>query len=215
MLLKKQDSMCTSSIRCRSWSSASSAPGTSGQVCRFFVQNKCLRGDSCPFSHDLTVEADADPSDDMSLSIENHSGAGAATCGICLQSVLAEGRRFGLLPNCAHVFCLDCIKAWRNKSRCRKCPMCRISSLFVIPSYRFYSGLDTKRCRVVEYLRFLGERPCIYYSATHLCPYGQLCFFKHSDPTEDVCSFEAKVRLVYADETGPIWQSVLIKAALI
>jgi E3 ubiquitin-protein ligase makorin len=175
--------------RSRSWSCSSSS-----QVCRFFVQNKCLRGDGCPYSHDLTVEGEPDDSGDKSCD----SSSKGAVCGICLQSVWAEGRRFGLLPRCSHAFCLDCIMEWRNKSRCKKCPLCRIPSFFVIPSYRFFSLIEFKHRRVEEYISFLSQRPCIYYSATELCPYGDMCFFSH-----DSCSaprlMEAKVRLVFTD----------------
>ena len=48
-------------------------------------------------------------------------------CGICLEVIkdkVAEpgshvhvDRRFGILENCIHCFCLSCIKEWRNK-RC-------------------------------------------------------------------------------------------------
>ena len=38
-------------------------------------------------------------------------------CGICMENVLEKhkvrDRRFGLLENCAHVFCLKCIRKWR------------------------------------------------------------------------------------------------------
>ena len=190
--------MLSKKERTRSWSSTSCEDV---QICRFFIQNKCLRGDSCPFSHDLTVEAIDEPSC-CDLEQPSHAAA-SATCGICLQSVLVEGRRFGLLPKCSHTFCLDCIKAWRNKSKCRKCPICRISSVFVIPSCRFFSFPDTKRRRIEEYLKFLSERPCIYYSATHLCPYGQLCFFKHQE--SEAHSLAAKVQLVYAEDPVAVW----------
>ena len=183
--------------RSRSWSSTTET--TDVQVCRFFVQNKCLRGESCPYSHDLSVEGEADDGDEF---CESSSSKDGAVCGICLQSVWAEGRRFGLLPKCSHAFCLDCIMEWRNKSRCKKCPLCRISSFFVIPSCRFFSSIDSKRRRVEEYLGFLSERPCIYYSATELCPYGEMCFFSHK--ATSACGgggglMDTKVRLVFTD----------------
>jgi hypothetical protein len=131
------------------------------------------------------------------------------TCSICLQSVLAEGRRFGLLPLCNHLYCLDCILAWRHRSSvsresARRCPMCRIASFFVIPSNRFFTG-DSKRKRVQEYLAFLAQRPCMYYSETaetELCPYGSLCFFHHRSANllgndDEGQQMERKIELVY------------------
>ena len=36
-----------------------------------------------------------------------------AECVICLEKVLANGRKFGILENCSHTFCLNCIRDWR------------------------------------------------------------------------------------------------------
>ena len=39
-------------------------------------------------------------------------------CGICMEVILekqpSDKKRFGLLPNCSHCFCLDCIRTWRQ-----------------------------------------------------------------------------------------------------
>ncbi len=39
-------------------------------------------------------------------------------CGICLETVWdREGdKRFGMLENCDHIFCLECIRTWRSSS---------------------------------------------------------------------------------------------------
>lgn len=198
-------------------------------VCRFYVQNKCLKGDTCSYSHDLmrTVEDDAalllqesnspthSSSSRISSSVSNTLSWGG-TCSICLQAVLAEGRRFGLLPLCNHMFCLDCILAWRQRSSCasresaRRCPVCRIPSYFVIPSNRFFTG-EPKRKRVHEYLTFLSQKPCMYYSATaetELCPYGSYCFFQHRHPPANFSLneeeiMEKKIVLVFTASAPP------------
>ena len=39
------------------------------------------------------------------------------TCGICFDTIMEKtGRekRFGILPNCSHIFCLECIRKWRQ-----------------------------------------------------------------------------------------------------
>ena len=40
------------------------------------------------------------------------------------------GRWFGLLTDCDHAFCLDCIRSWRQaqltKEVVRSCPLCRV-----------------------------------------------------------------------------------------
>lgn len=38
-------------------------------------------------------------------------------CGICLEVILekpSREQRFGILPNCNHIFCLECIRTWRQ-----------------------------------------------------------------------------------------------------
>ena len=44
-----------------------------------------------------------------------HSALSAdVECAICLERVLGtRGRKFGLLENCEHAFCLACIRSWR------------------------------------------------------------------------------------------------------
>lgn len=39
------------------------------------------------------------------------------TCGICFEVItekMNREHRFGILPNCNHVFCLHCIRKWRQ-----------------------------------------------------------------------------------------------------
>jgi len=39
-------------------------------------------------------------------------------CGICMEVVWQKqptsAQRFGILTNCTHVYCLDCIRKWRS-----------------------------------------------------------------------------------------------------
>lgn len=122
----------------------------------------------------------------------HHAEGGTATadpcaeqaCSICLEPLLAlQGTstagsssgasssyrsppRFGLLPNCAHVFCLSCITDWRAshntddptdftqpaaapKSTVRSCPNCRVLSYFVIPS-AVLPVSDAHRLQIIE-----------------------------------------------------------------
>jgi len=73
---------------------------------------------------------------------------GDEDCVICLEKVLANKKRFGILENCSHAFWLDCIRNWRatydkkiKKTHYRTCPICRENSYLVIPSTRMiYDG---------------------------------------------------------------------------
>lgn len=180
----------------------------SDQVCRFFVQDKCLKGDLCSFSHDLTQSSPEEPS--TSAHVPSPVESSDSCCSICLQHIYIEGKRFGLLPRCNHLFCLDCILSWRAKSaQCastrplaKQCPVCRIPSYFVIPSVRHYAG-DLKTKRAIEYLNFLSQKPCRYFSdSANICPYGEYCFFfHHSQVSSDNTT---KLRLVFADG-GPVY----------
>ena len=39
-------------------------------------------------------------------------------CGICMEHILEKDnhqeRRFGIMSNCNHIFCLPCIRKWRG-----------------------------------------------------------------------------------------------------
>ena len=39
-------------------------------------------------------------------------------CGVCLETVWSRSgdTRFGILENCDHIFCLECIRKWRASS---------------------------------------------------------------------------------------------------
>lgn len=82
------------------------------------------------------------------------------TCTICLEVVWEKSnsslRRFGILENCNHVFCLSCIREWRSsksadKSAIRGCPTCRKDSHFVIPSNYFLEDGEEKTKLIEDY----------------------------------------------------------------
>lgn len=79
-------------------------------------------------------------------------------CGVCLERVLskptAAERKFGLLSECDHPFCISCIRNWRStsptigmdlNSSLRACPLCRKLSYFVIPSVIWYCTKEEKQ----------------------------------------------------------------------
>jgi hypothetical protein len=138
-------------------------------LCRFFALGNCAAGESCRFSHAICFE---DASDDL-------------VCGICSENVLLKGRKFGLLENCDDVFCLDCLREWRNqkekqdKANLRRCPLCRLESFVVIPSASFLVG-DQKRTEKEKYCNYLSSIPCKNFDqGKGKCPFGSSCLYKH------------------------------------
>lgn len=94
------------------------------------------------------------------------------TCGVCFEVIMEKpGReqRFGILPNCIHCFCLECIRKWRqaeqfdNKIK-RACPECRITSDFVCPSLFWVDTKEEKDKLINDYKGALQEKDCKYFN---------------------------------------------------
>lgn len=65
-----------------------------------------------------------------------------------MEDILQSGSLFGLLSNCEHTFCLECIKTHRqntpsDKDRL-KCPFCKVNSKYLIPSQEYIDSLEEK-----------------------------------------------------------------------
>ncbi|KAK0400408.1 hypothetical protein QR680_003478 [Steinernema hermaphroditum] len=78
-------------------------------------------------------------------------------CGICMENIWEKNGRFGILNNCRHCFCLDCIRRWRKSQQfehktTRSCPECRTHSDFVIPASRWVEDQNEKE-RLIELYR--------------------------------------------------------------
>ena len=76
-----------------------------------------------PTSRSRSPVSDSSSSSDSSSEYESSSESeyesdAAKTCGICMEVVeekVGEGKnRYGVLPNCTHCFCIDCIMTWRT-----------------------------------------------------------------------------------------------------
>jgi hypothetical protein len=76
--------------------------------------------------------------------------AEANECGICMGDTPSDAGLYGILSHCNCVFCLSCIREWRADgnskhnqtmatSTVRQCPLCRITSYFVVPSTRTFT----------------------------------------------------------------------------
>ncbi|UJR25696.1 hypothetical protein I4U23_007047 [Adineta vaga] len=110
-------------------------------------------------------------------------------CGICLEKVWdREGdKRFGLLENCDHIFCLECIRKWRSSSNyehkvVKACPECRTKSDFVTPTKYWPENDQAKNASIQAYKENLQKIHCkLFKRGDGVCPFGSKCFYLHVD----------------------------------
>uniref|UniRef100_A0A4W5L3I5 RING-type E3 ubiquitin transferase n=1 Tax=Hucho hucho TaxID=62062 RepID=A0A4W5L3I5_9TELE len=111
--------------------------------------------------------------------MEPATGATVATqrnmdmaCGVCLDVVLAKDnpreRRFGILPNCSHCYCLECIRTWRTVrlrdiNTVKLCPECRTRSHFFVPSDHWVEDKEEKRKLIQAYKDVMASKQCRYF----------------------------------------------------
>eukprot|EP00746_Dinoflagellata_sp_MGD_P132662 gnl/MRDRNA2_/MRDRNA2_66370_c0_seq2.p1 gnl/MRDRNA2_/MRDRNA2_66370_c0~~gnl/MRDRNA2_/MRDRNA2_66370_c0_seq2.p1 ORF type:complete len:273 (+),score=59.69 gnl/MRDRNA2_/MRDRNA2_66370_c0_seq2:53-871(+) len=159
-------------------SAASLLGSGSSQVCKYFLEGNCMYGSECQYSHQSTSSL-------KKADIE---------CGICFENPTAKGSRIGMLENCDHVFCLQCIRSWRkqreqDKQNLRMCPLCRNESGFVVPCDRVILDPDEKVDEISSYKEEMGKIPCkLFDRGNGTCPFGASCFYAHlnADGTKHV-----------------------------
>jgi len=131
----------------------------------------------------LTVDSDNDNSE---ILLNNQFPI--VECGICYEKIPSTGRTLGLLANCNHVFCYNCIKKWRstvlNLSSVKSCPLCRKISFYIIPSSIYPKNEEEKNLIITEYRKSRMKIRCKYYRYPdhQFCPFGDECFYAHLLP---------------------------------
>jgi len=158
-------------------------PYDQAKTCRFYAAGFCKRGAQCWFSHAKGKEKEVIAEEDD-------------LCSICFDKPIT----YGLLTGCSHIFCITCIKQWRdpvNKSvdvvesgNTKRCPMCRTPAKFIIPSSKFYAqGQEAKDAAMARYMDSMRRVPCRYFqkslaspSSGPFCPFGKDCFYQHRNP---------------------------------
>lgn len=131
---------------------------------------------ACLESHERNME--------YSFAIQRSEGV---TCSICLDVVTERQnpteKRFGILENCNHSFCLSCIRKWRQSGGSKvvkACPICRTNSGFVTPSEIWIENPDEKSKLIADYHDALSLKECRYFDKGNgNCPFGTSCFYKH------------------------------------
>lgn len=193
----------------------------------FYSSGMCPQNKTCPLAHGdwcntccryalHPTDEEARKSHEIECSarhsrLEGLRRSAHVECNICLEKVsekLNPGeRRFGLLQNCEHAFCLSCIRNWRQQysggadvdGALRTCPICRTSTHFVTPSTVWPASQEEKEAIIEGYKSKLREIDCKYFSfGEGTCPFGTSCLYRHAYP--DGRLEEAAPRRVAADE---------------
>ncbi|KAG6501019.1 E3 ubiquitin-protein ligase makorin-like [Zingiber officinale] len=179
-------------------------------ICSFAAAGRCPYGQSCPRLHgDLCTICGKhclhpfrpdEREEHIKMCQKNNKHLEALKysqeieCSVCLDRVHSKPnpaeRKFGLLSECDHPFCISCIRNWRGNSPAsgmdinsalRACPICRKLSYFVIPSIIWYSTKEEKQEIVDNYKAKLKSIDCKYFDfGNGTCPFGTSCFYKHA-----------------------------------
>ncbi|XP_024026597.1 E3 ubiquitin-protein ligase makorin [Morus notabilis] len=178
-------------------------------ICSFAAAGDCPRGEKCPHIHgDLCPtcgkrclhpfrpeekEEHLKMCEKKQKHLEALQHSQEIECSVCLERVLskptAAERKFGLMSECDHPFCISCIRNWRNSSptsgldvnsALRACPICRKLSYFVVPSVIWYTTKEEKQEIVDSYKSKLKSIDCKHFDfGNGNCPFGTSCFYKH------------------------------------
>ncbi|XP_063063982.1 makorin, ring finger protein, 4 isoform X2 [Engraulis encrasicolus] len=109
-------------------------------------------------------------------------------CGICMDKVYekkdAQSRRFGILPNCSHAFCIECIVTWRKTKEFQEevikaCPQCRVKSSFYIPNRYWVESGKPKEDLIKSFKERSGKLKCKFFSRDGSCPFESECIYSH------------------------------------
>nr|XP_033815656.1 E3 ubiquitin-protein ligase makorin-1 isoform X2 [Geotrypetes seraphini] len=182
------------------------------ELCPYAAVGECRYGENCVYLHGdicdmcgLQVLHPVDAAQrsqhikscidahekDMELSFAVQRSKDMA-CGICMEVVYEKAnpseRRFGILSNCSHTYCLKCIRKWRSAKQfeskiIKSCPECRITSNFVIPSEYWVEEKEEKQKLIRKYKEAMSKKSCRYFDEGRgSCPFGGNCFYKHAYP---------------------------------
>ncbi|KAF2319451.1 hypothetical protein GH714_015953 [Hevea brasiliensis] len=190
-------------------------------LCSFAAAGNCPRGDKCPHIHgDICPtcgkhclhpfrpeerEEHLKTCEKKQKHIDALKHSQDIECSVCLDRVLAKPtaaeRKFGLLSECDHPFCISCIRNWRSNSptsgmdvntALRACPICRKLSYFVVPSVIWYSSKEEKQEIIDSYKAKLRSIDCKHFDfGNGNCPFGTSCFTR--PPPRRPCSRRTSV----------------------
>jgi hypothetical protein len=111
--------------------------------------------------------------------------SGRHICEICNCDVETAKRLYGVLDNCDHVFCYECIVSWKrskySNAESESCPVCKVRSAFITPSKHWFENKEDKHHIVKKHKNHLKTLPCRYYLRHGFCRYSDRCFYDHHE----------------------------------
>jgi len=110
---------------------------------------------------------------------------GRHICAICSCDVEGAKRLYGVLDNCDHIFCYECVVSWKrskySNAESESCPVCKVRSAFITPSKHWFENKDDKYRLVKKHKNHLKTLPCRYYLRHGFCRYSDRCFYDHHE----------------------------------
>ncbi|XP_016136597.1 probable E3 ubiquitin-protein ligase makorin-1 isoform X1 [Sinocyclocheilus grahami] len=112
-------------------------------------------------------------------------------CGICMDKISEKSttpeRRYGILPNCNHAFCISCIVTWRKTKDFQEdvikgCPQCRVKSSFYIPSKHWVCDGEEKASLIAAFKERSSKLKCTFFMRHGCCPFKSECIYSHDMP---------------------------------
>ncbi|XP_042585632.1 makorin, ring finger protein, 4 isoform X1 [Cyprinus carpio] len=112
-------------------------------------------------------------------------------CGICMDKIseksTSQERRYGILPNCNHAFCISCIVTWRKTKDFQEdvikgCPQCRVKSSFYIPSKHWVCDGEEKASLIAAFKERSSKLKCTFFMRHGCCPFKSECIYSHDMP---------------------------------
>ncbi|THH33359.1 hypothetical protein EUX98_g852 [Antrodiella citrinella] len=164
-------------------------PYDKAKVCKFFAAGYCKRGSDCWFVHNAPNKKRSSASGSKAPPAADEDEEEHVCC-ICMEKPVT----YGLLAGCSHIYCIQCIRNWRDRSNksyemissgnTKKCPLCRALSPFVTPSSHFYPDGDPgKEATITQYKSSMSRVACRYFEKSpksdRFCPFGKDCFYQH------------------------------------
>ncbi|XP_047390626.1 E3 ubiquitin-protein ligase makorin-2 [Sciurus carolinensis] len=211
---------------------------SSEPLCPYAAAGECRFGDACVYLHGemceicrLRVLHPFDPEqrkdhEKICMSTFEHEMEAAfafqasqdKVCSICMEVILekasASERRFGILSNCNHTYCLSCIRQWRCAKQfenpiIKSCPECRVISEFVIPSVYWVEDQNKKNELIEAFKQGMGKKACKYFEqGKGTCPFGSKCLYRHAYPDGRLAEPEKPRKQLSSEGTVRFFNSV-------